>query len=293
MDRGFVGTAHDARRGSEFHEDLPALAVRAVALASRLCDDCIHYHGSWPALRLVEHGGLDFDRPHLLPLFRELAGNPSRRHWLIAGMADTGLVATVGAAIWPISQDARITLVDRCETPLRLCWEYGERLGRRLDTVRADLNQFSPPELQDVVFAHSVLAHVPGTERVAMAARFRQWLTQDGCLILSARLDDVLDQEDIDRQTDPAHIRKMIAVLKKEGVDDEATLRQLSVWLPRSFADRSRRRGAHPTIPDLTALLDEAGFANVRIVAEFAPPPRQLRPSGKNQRRAIIAAYAA
>lgn len=278
---------------SQYNEDLPSLVVRAAALAPQLCDDCVHYHGSWPALRLVERGGLDFDRPYLLSLFRELAGDPSRRRWLIAGMADTGLVATIGWAIWPIAPGARLTLVDRCETPLTLCREYGKRLDHPLETVRADLNQFSPSEPQDVVFAHSVLAHASRSERLGMLSHFRQWLRPGGCLVLCARLDDVLDKDDIDRQTDPAHVRKMIAAIEAEGVNDEVTLRQLSVSLPRDFADRSRRRGAYPTLADLTAILEESGFAAIRVIAEFAAPPRRLRPSGPNQRRAIIAAYRA
>jgi hypothetical protein len=291
-DRGPAGQGGDGLDAGALQEDLPALVMRASALASQLCHDCVHYHGSWPALRLIERGGLDFDRPYLLSLFTRLASDPSRRHWLVAGMADTGLVATVGAAIWPVRGDAAITLVDRCETPLTLCREYGRRLDRALDTVHADLTEFSPARLQDVVLAHSVLAHLPGARRAGMARRFRQWLGPGGCLVLSARFNDVLDHTEIERLAGPTHIRRMIEALKAKGVHDAATLSRLSIALPRDFADRNRRRGAHASVAEIAALLRRAGFGTVEIVAEYAAPPRRLRPSGKNQRRAIIAAFA-
>jgi len=273
----------------DYSEDLLRLAVSAADAAPAFCRDCRDYHLSWPALRLIETTGLDSDRPRLLHLFRDLAEG-GRRRWMVAGMADSGLAATVGAAVWPVHGDAVITLVDRCETPLALCREVAARAGRTFRTFSADLMHFQPAAPQDVIVAHSVLSHLPGEARAAVARRFREWLGPDGRLVLTARIDDELSAEEERTQRSPAHLAAIRDALRTSGLDDEALLDRICPAIGRQLAVRSTRRGIHPTAEDVARLLRAGGFATVDVVADYVPPPRQIRPSGRRARRAILMA---
>src|ERR1700737_1087433 len=82
----------------KFTEDIPKLAAEASDLATRLCGTCTNYHFLFPYLRLV--GGLRGaeDGTSLVKsvIANTIAGD--RRRILIAGAADSGLLALVADA---------------------------------------------------------------------------------------------------------------------------------------------------------------------------------------------------
>ena len=272
------------------HEDLVSLACRAAELAPLFCGDCIDYHRGWPALRLIEAHGLESDRPYLIPLFRELLREAPRYRWLIPGLADTGLLATVGAAIWADMPAAEITLIDRCETPLMLCREFADRLGRNLNTIRVDFGGFVPNQPQDVIFAHSVLSHLEAPDRLALIRSFREWLDPSGCLVLAVRLDDQLHPDDIVRQASPGHLETIVDALRSCGIADNALAQQLATSIQEDLKKRIVRRGAYATLKEITAALNAGGFPEVQPIVEYVGPQRRIRPAGRSQKRAILVA---
>lgn len=274
-------------------EDLAALAVRAATYAPVHCSDCVAYHGSWPALRLAEAiGGIETDRPIVLPILADLARDGSRDRWLIAGMSDTGLLATVAAALRSAGSRAQVTLVDRCRTPLLLCEEYARPRGIDVKLALADLVEYQPPTPQSVVFAHSVLSHIPAAERGRTMAGMRTWLAPGGCLVLVARIDDEPDREAHAKEAEPTHVQAVIDRARSLGLTDDPTLERLTEWLPRYFARRGERRVTFTNLADLEARLRQHGFGRIEIKAEFKPPDRRLRKYTKAQRRVVAIAWA-
>src|SRR5690348_3644853 len=108
---------------TDYNERLSDLAAQAYQLSGRLCATCRNLHALWPYMRLlrsstgVEHQGSDLE----IALRILIAGG--LRKILVAGAADTGLLALVMRAA--ASNDVHICVLDICDTPLDLC--------RRLD----------------------------------------------------------------------------------------------------------------------------------------------------------------
>jgi hypothetical protein len=184
-----------------FEEDLPALADRAYALALDLCMGCANYHIYWPARRAAGIvGGSDADRAALVSGVMRIARSfdPAADRTfaiLVAGAADTGILAAVVEALFlsggrELLERASFCVVDRCETPLRLCQEYAGKHAIAVTTERADLSSYSPASPFDLVVVHSVLAFFPQPARAGMLARMGGWLCGSGQILLSANMSD-------------------------------------------------------------------------------------------------------
>jgi hypothetical protein len=104
-----------------FNEDLRQLAAEAYNLARRQCGSCINFHLLWPYLRLAKASGGDVDEPLFRGALTRLLSGCNQKV-LIAGAADTGLLAVVARAADSCSE---IIIVDRCDTPLELCRRFG------------------------------------------------------------------------------------------------------------------------------------------------------------------------
>lgn len=167
-------------------EALRQVAPLAWRLSGRFCRGCRAYHGLWPWLRLAGvKQGLERDRPQLLPRLAALLA-PGGRRLLIAGAADSGLVALCFQAA--AGRPFELTLLDRCATPLVISRCFAARHGLSLRTLRADLRTLDRPDGADVILAHSVLGHLPVGDQVPALARLRAALAPEGRLLLVFRL---------------------------------------------------------------------------------------------------------
>jgi SAM-dependent methyltransferase len=103
------------------------------------------------------------------------------RRVLIAGAADTGLLASVARAT--AGHDIEIEVVDRCATPIELCRRFAERwslpaAARVVDLAELDARGF------DLVYANSVLPFIPVERHTDVLARMRRALRRGGHLLL-------------------------------------------------------------------------------------------------------------
>lgn len=179
-------------------EDLGAAARAAPAEAAAACraapgrEACDWYHGFYPLLRLLgaaaspeRHAG--FYAEVLAPL---VCGDA---RVLIPGAADAGMLRTVLAIRRATGARARVRVLDRCETPLRLCRRFAERCGTPIETERFDLLDASaeaePEPRFDVACTHSLLAFFPPARRRAGIEACRARLRPGGRLVSTARID--------------------------------------------------------------------------------------------------------
>lgn len=82
-------------RGTHFAEDVPRLAIEAYALAGQFCGACRDFHALWPYMRLSRaSGAAEGSRAVIEPLLVNHLQHGCRQI-LIAGAADTGLLAFV------------------------------------------------------------------------------------------------------------------------------------------------------------------------------------------------------
>lgn len=168
--------------------DLAALARQQFITAHSSCGDCLPYHALWPYLRLTGRvGGVEADQHYLTPLLREVLGC-TRRRVLIAGSADTGVTALVHHAAGLTAGLHDITVVDRCDTPLAACRQYGLAHGLRITTVQSDLRALAVHETADVIVGHSILPFLDADGRHAVLCRLQDALAPGGRMVLTTRL---------------------------------------------------------------------------------------------------------
>jgi SAM-dependent methyltransferase len=244
--------------GCPYHEDLPHIAAEGFELAKRLCRSCGQLHALWPYIRLARatSAGLE-DASSLLQsaLSRLIAAG--RRRVLVAGSADTGLLALVARA--GAGHPLDIVVLDRCETPLELCRRLAQRWSLPIATSHEDLNALDRPATFDVVLVYGTLHFIAPDRRAEVLARMRRSLRPDGRLVLRVNAS-----------------RRIAGDLTEEGRDGYADwvpdeLSRIGVPLPEppeAFRERLRlhamsrehREGAFGTPEEIRALLVAAGL---------------------------------
>src|SRR5579862_5058888 len=157
-----------------FGEDLRELAVRSFHLALRHCEGCGEMHAVWPYIRLAR-GGSDEDKGsgQLAAILRDLA-LAGRRRILIAGAADTGLMAQAARAC--AGNDIEIVVSDRCEVPLALCRELAREWPIGLQTLQQDLTGLELADCCDIILMHGTLPFIADERRGDVLGRLRRAL---------------------------------------------------------------------------------------------------------------------
>ncbi len=190
---------------------LPDLARLQLELSGRLCaTSCRDYHAAWPVLRAARLvGGVDADRRPFLDMLDPLLENTIGRRILIAGCADSALLSLV-AGVAPAT--SRITIIDRCQTPLAVCRQVAAP-SLLLETLQADLLACEPEAPYDLIVCHSLLPFFRDGERRELLKRFAAWLSPAGALVLAVRLNQAADPAG----RDPAQTADWVAVRATEA----------------------------------------------------------------------------
>jgi len=271
-----------------FAEDLPQLAAEAADVARRLCGSCQNLHLLWPYLRLAgaSEGGRVGER-HIHHVVQRL-GSGDGRKFLIAGAADSGLLAVMARAVSP---GTSIVVLDRCETPLELCRRFAKRWSLPIETLHVDLMQFSLPSAFDIVLAHSLLQFIPADRCVDVLSQLRRSLRPNGRLVIlfrtSARIEGSLLPEY--RQNYPTHLikrldRTNIALPEPR----EKFRRRLEIYAE----ERRAREGAHTSRSEVEQLIEAAGFAIESVTAiesNLSAPFQQLTAKVSKQHYLAVA----
>jgi hypothetical protein len=161
--------------GPPYHEDLPRIAAEGFQLADRLCRGCGQLHALWPYIRLARatSAGLEDASSQLQAVLSGLFA-AGRRHVLVAGAADTGLLALVARA--GAGHPLDIVVLDRCETPLELCRRLAQRWSLPITTWHEDLDGSIGPECSTSCWCTarciSLLPTVASKSSPACVARF-------------------------------------------------------------------------------------------------------------------------
>ncbi len=98
------------------------------------------------------------------------------------------MVAVVVDAFGQLGRTPDLTLVDRCETPLRLCTEWASTAGVSLKTTQADLATFTGDRPFDLVCTHSFLGYFDPAARAQLMHTWHRNLTENGRVITVNRL---------------------------------------------------------------------------------------------------------
>ncbi|HXP30298.1 MAG TPA: class I SAM-dependent methyltransferase [Stellaceae bacterium] len=269
-------------------EDLPALAAEAYALAGRFCGACRDYHALWPYRRItLMHCETTTDQGAVGAALAELMARGGQRV-LIAGAADSGVLATVARAAG--GQAGEIRVVDRCETPLELCRRFARRWSLPLETARADLLRLEITNPVDIVYANSIIPAFPPARRLDLFARIARALQPGGHFVQTFNVSRRVAQEQFPDYGEQ-YRRWVFDELARRGIpipdDREIFGRRLLSFA----AGWPRRLGAFERPGDVKPLLEAAGFAVQRLepiaVRIEAPYQRYLTTLGKQRFLAV------
>jgi SAM-dependent methyltransferase len=269
-------------------EDLPALAAEAYALAGRLCGACRDYHALWPYRRItLKQGESEMDRAAVGSALAELMA-AGRKSVLIAGAADSGVLATVARAAG--GQAGGIRVVDLCETPLELCRRFARRWSLPLETARADLLRLEIAHPVDIVYGNSIVQAFPPALRLELFAQIARALRPGGHFVQTFNVSRHVAQEQLPDYGEQ-YRQWVLDELARRGIplpDDREMFGRRLI----SFAAGWRRRvGAFEQPGDVKPLLEASGFVLRRLepleVRMEAPYQRYLTSLGKRRFLAV------
>jgi hypothetical protein len=285
-----------------FGEDLFAIANRAAELSTTLCDGCAAYHFRIPAFRAVGSSeSLGIDRPKMVEAISQIWKQNYRKNMpfelVIAGSADTGLLATAAHAIALQGEDAlgrtHFTVIDRCATPLLLCAEFAAQHGIECSTIQGDLIAVGPAMPAHVVLMHSVLRFFPERERVDFLKHASGWLAPQGVLLISNSYGRQSDEQRCSREKNkeeclhrvehsielgqlraPFPVHDLAATLKQSCM---ASLDRDRVFIdPSDLEKLAKAAGLGIKYSSLSYAQDLPGVKprNPRLLAILTPPPK-------------------
>jgi SAM-dependent methyltransferase len=237
-------------------EDLAQQAATQYRLARQLCDTCRTYHAIWPYRRLARVvATADASAPGFESTLDALF-KTGKRQVLIAGAADTGLLALTartGAAY-----DVDIMVLDRCRTPLELCRQFAERWSLTSRTLHQDLTGLDVAAEFDIVFANSVLMFVAPELRVDVLRRLSRALRPGGRLVNVFNAGPRIRRED--------SVATMLAEMERRGIP----LPESAETFTRELIDFAREQDSRDStlyeLDQILALHERGGFKVMRCV---------------------------
>jgi hypothetical protein len=270
-------------------EPLALSAPLALAWSRTLCryvdasgESCAAFHGIWQYLRLLElnTGPRDhaiFYLEALRPLIRRGA-----RRVLISGSADYAMPAVV---LWAFAAEAvepDLTVVDACETPLRISAWYADRYGHRLATVVADILDYRPQRRFDIVCTDSFLGLFATEGRRRLIGSWREMLAPGGALVSVNRIRPGAG-ELVGFAPEQARIFRERVI----GKAVETHLPGVSADELAALVDGYlRHRVVFPlrSVDELTSLLEAGGFRLQSLAADPIGGGAAVAPSGPTMR---------
>lgn len=150
---------------------------------------CAWYHGSWQFLRLLDLVSTPASHfSHFDSQLKEIAADFTFKNILISGSADSALVQAVYQALAHRKTDIRLTAVDICATPLKVCEHYADTVGINIETLRQDVLEGLPSGSFDAIFTHSFMGYFNDADRQRLLSQWAQSLRKGGRLVTVQRI---------------------------------------------------------------------------------------------------------
>jgi SAM-dependent methyltransferase len=250
---------------SHYSERLSDLAAQAYQLSDRLCGSCRDLHALWPYIRLSRSStGAEGEGSRLTHVLRQLMAE-GRRDVLIAGAADTGLLALVARA--GAGQLVNILVLDICETPLELCRRFAREWSLPIKALKQDLLELDVRHQFDLILIHGTLHFISAPGRITALGRVQRALRSGGRLVL---LFNTSEKPSVSTD-DKIHVdyaKAVLSELKRQRITLPDTELALATRLAAHSRRRQLREGAFVQPGDATQLLESAGF-NVMSCSEI------------------------
>jgi len=150
-------------------EPLLESALLAQQYAKHYCKKCAWYHGFWQYLRLL---GIGKTLSGQSQFFSETVQKKSaipNLNILISGCADYSMLALVVASLKSVNRQidssVKLTVLDICQTPLKLCQWYADQNNFQIDLIESDILSYSQNQQFDLIITSSFLGYFSDQSR--------------------------------------------------------------------------------------------------------------------------------
>ena len=276
---GVVVSAHNRDNEGEvarFMEDIPLLAREAFELANRECGACRNTHALWPYIRLSRASiGIELEGSMLEPLLAGLFES-GRRNVLVAGAADTSLLALCARA--GSKHGVEIVIIDRCDTPLEMCRRLASRSRLSVETIRQDLRDLTIHNRFDVILLHHTLQFVPADEQIEVLLRLAQALRSQGRLVHLFNVSQPIRGKLVVEQR-KKYADWVIEELDQQNVPLPEPRDAFRARLTAHAKNRERHTGGFADPADVNHLMQAAGLkieSSATIEPDVTPPYREF-----------------
>jgi len=239
----------------------PPRVTRAIALAEQHCPlcgaDCGWYHGTWPLWRALGIAST----PVLHAAFYEEAiaehlNAGGGMDVLVTGAADPAMLATITGAFAARGRRPRLTVLDRCGTPLVLARDWAAVADVELHTQRRNVLDAGGIGPFDLVCTHAFLGYFSPPARARLAIAWRSFLRPGGRLLTLNRLRPDAPYAPIGFSHEEA--RRFVERARSEATarhwDAQDTARRARVW-----TEHFRQWPVH-TLEEVVTVLRAADF---------------------------------
>jgi hypothetical protein len=171
----------------DWSEDLDYQMKRGYEIATVSCSCEYPYHQIWGTLRNAAISSpFKFEAAHIASLLNSQA--QKRLRVLVAGTADCGTPFAIGKMLE--GRDFSITVVDRCEAPLKLISELSSQRNLPCNVIHEDILNLDLQAQFDTVVVNYTVTYVDKTKRLAFFERLNEALDQSGELICAVLTKD-------------------------------------------------------------------------------------------------------
>jgi 2-polyprenyl-3-methyl-5-hydroxy-6-metoxy-1,4-benzoquinol methylase len=254
-------------------EDLLHDCQRVMELAPLFCSDCIEYHMLHPFKRYLSSNKGHADHSALTSILGRLLVKAASQddgviNVVIGGAADAGLLGLSVRAAREYLQGAcsrtRVSVLDRCPTPLALCSDYARR---NLVDVVVNTVEFTRPSERfsaDVVLLHSLLNFVDPTEQVQLMKTFASWLKPGGHLVVSTEI-RTRAEEGGSRLRRSSRLSEVEIALRSGLVPVTGDLETLLAYVARASQVKASHLHEFSSPQELDHLFEEAGLRTLSV----------------------------
>lgn len=230
-------------------------ARNAWDISRRLCQDCSHYHGTRPYLRLARVYGATERSAETWGRVADLAAAGLRRVLIAA----TDGEANVRRMLHALSAQpgCLLEVVDRCPTPLEIVRGSPSGADPRLRLRVMDLLQMPAEGDMDLVFMDRLLRFVASDQQVSLLSRLRGRLVAGGSLLMVEVVGDHMRGDSM-----PAEfVDYVLQRLAERGIPLPVAREEFAAELRRMREGRAERKLRASTAEQLVERLTGAGFA--------------------------------
>lgn len=220
-------------------------------LALEHCGACQDYHGLRGYLLATKTVfGAASGAVQLRSILAGLAAG--RPRVFIAGSADSGLIQLVSEAYE--TRPLKATIVDLCNTPLKLCEEFAAERKIEVNCICADLVTFTAPQPIDLIFAHLVLGFLTFEQRAQTLRNWFRFMAPGAKLVLASHLNS--------RGKGAKRVEELLQATENGfpfEIPEPAA--QFRARMRRYIDQKGQMQGQRPSHAELIEELEQAGFS--------------------------------